>query len=335
MTILITGGCGFIGTNFIDYWLKNHSENIWNIDNLTYAANHAYRSNHNELYNFVFGNIVNSELLHDVINSAKPRAIIHFAAETHVDNSIASPKAFIDTNINGTFALLESSLGYWETLCETERQSFRFINISTDEVYGSLSTEDDCFTEESPIKPNSPYSASKASADALVRSFMQTYRMPTITTRCSNNFGPYQNMEKLIPTVIRSILTEQKIPIYGDGKQIRDWLYVEDHITAIIAVLKYGTPGAVYNIGGANEIENLTLIKTICSYFDNKFDLQDGKIFGDLASFVDDRAGHDFRYAIDNKKIVSQTGWTPRFGFQPALEKTIETYSGNSKNFDK
>lgn len=337
MTILITGGCGFIGSNFITSWLPDNTEEIWNVDNLTYASNRAYASD-KPLYNFIKGDIRDTDLLKDIIKTIQPRAIINFAAETHVDNSINSPRLFVDTNINGTYGLLEASLAYWRSLSSSQRKTFRLINISTDEVYGSLKKDQASFTEKSSINPNSPYSASKASADSLARAFFKTYGLPIITTRCSNNFGPFQHKEKLIPTVVHSILSGEKIPIYGNGQQIRDWIYVQDHIAAVRALLRCGLPGHTYNIGGNNELQNIVLIQLICNYFELKYDSPKGGLFNKLAHFVDDRPGHDLRYSVSCQKIRKEIGWSSKYDFGKALGSTIDSLaaaftSDNASNF--
>lgn len=327
MSILVTGGCGFIGTNFVLNWLTSKSEPIINVDCLTYAANISTANLKKDNYTFLKGDINDEDLLANTLRTFSPRAILHFAAETHVDRSINAPHDFISTNVTGTYRVLSAALNYWDGLESLNRDTFRFINISTDEVYGSLKADERAFTEMTPIAPNSPYSASKASADLLVRSFSNTYGLPTITTRCSNNFGPYQNKEKFIPTIINSILEDQPIPIYGDGKQIRDWLNVDDHVTAINMTLDKGETGGVYNIGGGYETSNLELAKQICCHFDGSRNKREGFHFDRLCSFVDDRLGHDFRYAIDSSLIQRTCGWRPGHDIQKPLELTIDWYT--------
>ena len=326
MTILVTGGCGFIGSHFVLDWLTNAHEEVWNIDNLTYAADKTICDLPDKSHTFVEGTICDTEMITEVLASSQPRAIIHFAAETHVDQSIEDPAIFIKTNVLGTHSLLKASQKYWQQLTEERKNKFKLINISTDEVYGSLKTDELPFSESSQICPNSPYSASKASADHLVHSFHHTYGLPSITTRCTNNFGPRQHREKLIPTVIHSIQSNQKIPVYGNGENIRDWIFVKDHIDAINCVLRNGNIGAVYNIGTNNELKNIDLIKMICRYFEQKQRLKEEEIFNSLVHFVEDRPGHDFRYAINASKIETDLGWKKAHNFEIALQKTIDSY---------
>ena len=328
MTVFITGGSGFIGSNFIVEWLKLHDQPIVNFDKLTYAGNAenlALVSGH-EKYTFIQGDITDSTALNRAIKQTQPSTIIHFAAETHVDRSIDGPAAFIETNIVGTFHLLSQALGFWKSLHEDVKATFRFIHISTDEVYGALGPNDPAFTETTRYSPNSPYSASKASSDHLVQSFSKTYKFPAIITNCSNNFGPYQFPEKLIPMVIYNALHEEPLPLYGDGLQIRDWLYVADHCSAIRCVLSEGKLGEVYNIGGKNQWSNIDVVRKICSLLDSKRPRPSGVSYEKLISHIKDRPGHDRRYAIDSTKIETDLSWRPVESFESGLEKTIDWY---------
>ena len=327
MTILVTGGCGFIGTNFISNWFQRTVEPIVNIDCMTYAANSACIDHppHKNLTNLNV-DITDTEAVGEIFCAYHPRAIIHFAAESHVDRSIASADQFIKTNINGTYALLVNALNYLESAGKDIGDSFRFIHVSTDEVFGSLQPDDRGFNETTAYKPSSPYSASKAASDHLVRCYYETFGLPSIVTNCSNNYGPHQNVEKFIPTVLNSFLKGQKIPVYGDGQQIRDWLFVEDHCAALMCVLESGIPGESYNIGGKCEKTNLELIE--CIYDELKRtrpDLLDRPL-DEYVSFVDDRLGHDRRYAIDNSKIQRELGWEPVHDFACGMSKTISWY---------
>lgn len=327
--ILITGGAGFIGSNFIPYYLKkNPDDQIVNLDLLTYAGDlqNLQEVESNENYTFVKGDICNRELLEDLFNKHQFNAVIHFAAESHVDNSIKNPDAFIQTNVFGTFTVLDVAKNYWLDSSNNYKEAFRnarFHHISTDEVYGSLGKEG-LFTENTPYAPNSPYSASKASSDFLVRSYFHTYGVNVVTTNCSNNYGPKQHQEKLIPTIIRKAIAGENIPIYGDGKNIRDWLYVIDHCNAIELVFKKGKAGETYNVGGNNEHNNLFIANTICKILD-KIQPKE-KSYNKQISFVKDRLGHDFRYAIDASKIESELGWKANENFETGIEKTIEWY---------
>jgi len=332
-SILITGGCGFIGTNFVEYWFKQFEDTepvqIVNLDLLTYAANNEARRKFtalNDYYYFVHGSINYADLVTEILETHKPYALINFAAESHVDNSIEDPYSFVKTNVDGTFTLLECSRKYYE-----KNKDFRFIHISTDEVYGTLSKDDPAFTEETNYKPNSPYSASKAASDHLVRAYYHTYGLPTITTNCSNNYGPYQHKEKFIPTIIRKALAGKDIPIYGDGEQIRDWLYVEDHCKAIKLVLEKGRVGETYNIGGDCERNNLFVANLICGALDLKvpLDRKGKKSYSDLIKSVTDRPGHDRRYAINFNKIKKELGWIPEETFLTGINKTLEYYIAN------
>lgn len=330
MTILVTGGAGFIGTNFVHDWIANSDETVINVDNLTYAGNYnnlqSLESNPQHI--FIKSDINNNDLIADTLKKYKPRAIINFAAESHVDRSILGPRDFIETNILGTFNLLNTSKEYWINLETKLKVDFRFLHISTDEVYGSLSASEEPFTELHRYEPNSPYSASKASSDHLVRSWYHTYGFPVLTTNCSNNYGPYHFPEKLIPLVITNALDEKNLPIYGDGMQIRDWLYVNDHARAIKCVLEKGSIGEVYNIGGWNEKPNIEIVKTICSLLDELKPSKKGP-YSRLIKFIKDRPGHDQRYAIDATKIYKKLGWKPSETFDTGIRKTVEWYLAN------
>jgi len=330
-TILVTGGAGFIGANFVPYFLKKYSNyKIINLDKLTYAGdieNLREISEHGN-YEFVKGDICNRELIEYLFKKHDIRGVIHFAAESHVDNSISGPEVFIKTNVNGTFTLLDVARNYWMDApfkCKKEYEGCRFHHISTDEVYGTLG-DTGLFREDIPYAPNSPYSSSKASSDLLVRAYFHTYGMDVTTSNCSNNYGPKQHSEKLIPTIIRKALAEENIPIYGDGKNIRDWLYVMDHCTGIDLVFHTGKSGETYNIGGRNERDNLFIVSHICSVLDEKKPRNDGSSYKDLISFVKDRAGHDRRYAIDATKIETELGWKADENFETGIIKTIDWY---------
>ena len=325
MTVLITGGCGFIGTNFVRNWLCSMNEKLINVDKLSYAAVHETADIHDANYNFVKLDIKQTKELKFLLQEYKPRAVIHFAAESHVDRSINKPSNFIETNVEGTFSLLDASKDYFSRLDDKQKSLFKFINVSTDEVYGSLQKNDPPFTEQSSINPSSPYSASKASADLIARSYYKTYGLPVIISRCSNNFGEYQHQEKFIPTVINSIASGKEIPIYGDGNQVRDWIYVADHIEALMTLLRHAKPGSLYNIGGDNELENIALARLICVIMAEK-KMREPSYYDDLIVSVTDRLGHDFRYAINNQKINSDWNWRPKHQFKDALSSTIEWY---------
>lgn len=325
MTVILTGGCGFIGTNFVKKWLKTYTESLINIDKLTYAANKELSNISNVNYQFIKQDILNKQEILRLLRKYKPRAVIHLAAETHVDRSIVAPIDFVNTNINGTFSLLQATLEYYNCLDEKLKGRFKFLNISTDEVYGSLELDQEGFTEMSPILPSSAYSASKASADLLAYSFYKTYSLPVITTRCSNNFGPFQNEEKFIPKIIKSILSGNKIPIYGKGKQIRDWIFVNDHVDALLLVLERGLIGSIYNIGGGVEITNIQLTKKIYNIVKKNYAVEIEEL-DKFLEYVEDRAGHDFRYAIQSKSIRDNLGWSPKFNFETALSDTINSY---------
>ncbi len=331
MTILVTGGSGFIGSNFILNWIKKSSEKIINVDKLTYAGNEENLENikDNDQYVFIKSDINDCHNYKNEFLNNDIRAVINFAAESHVDRSISSPSKFMQTNIIGTFNLLETSKKYWNDLSEKKKKNFRFVHVSTDEVYGSLSLDEQPFTENNKYKPNSPYSASKASSDHLVRVYNKTYNFPTLITNCSNNYGPFQYPEKLIPLVINNAIREKPLPIYGDGKQIRDWLYVEDHCNAIIEVLNNGFPFEVYNIGGNNEIQNIDIAIIICEKLDILKRRDNGKSYKELISFVKDRPGHDTRYAINNAKIKKELNWSPNEDFKSGISRTIDWYLKN------
>ena len=325
--IIITGGAGFIGSNFVMDWLAEYNEPVINLDKLTYAGNkeNLQLLNNNEYHHFIHGDIGDVQLITRLLNEHQPRAIINFAAESHVDRSIHGPSDFIETNIIGTFNLLETTRNYWQALPEHEQKAFRFLHVSTDEVYGSLKQEDPAFTEQNRYEPNSPYSASKAASDHLVRAYHHTYGLPVLTTNCSNNYGPYQFPEKLIPVVITNALAAKPLPIYGDGLNVRDWLYVSDHCAAIRQVLAQGQVGEVYNIGGWNEMTNIEIVTTICYLLDELRPDPEGS-YTRLISYVQDRLGHDRRYAIDARKIERELGWRPAETFKTGIRKTVQWY---------
>jgi len=327
MTILVTGGAGFIGANFVRTTLESSDETIINLDKLTYAGNlESLQSvSQNDRHIFEKGDIADVALIDSLLSKYKPRAIVNFAAESHVDRSILGPEAFIETNIVGTFRLLEASRRYWAEMDAGKQATFRYLQVSTDEVYGSLAPNDAAFSETNRYEPNSPYSASKASSDHLVRSYQHTYGLPTLTTNCSNNYGPFQFPEKLIPLIIHNALDGKPLPIYGDGQQIRDWLYVEDHCDAIRSVLANGRVGETYNVGGESEMTNLDVVSIVCEILDRLKPRDKGKYF-DLVTYVTDRPGHDRRYAVDISKIKSELGWTPAESFETGIEKTVRWY---------
>ena len=326
--ILATGCAGFIGSNFVHTWLECHDEPVVNLDKLTYAGNLDNLSSlaQDARHIFVQGDIGDRSLVDALLAKYKPRAVLNFAAESHVDRSIHGPGDFIQTNVVGTFNLLESVRAYWFALTEAEKQAFRFLHVSTDEVYGTLSPEDPPFVESNPFEPNSPYAASKASSDHLVRAWHHTYGLPVLTTNCSNNYGPFHFPEKLIPLVILNALNGKPLPIYGDGQQVRDWLYVKDHCTAIARVLEAGRVGETYNIGGWNEKANLDVMRIICTRLDKLRPRPDGKSYAEQITFVKDRLGHDRRYAIDARKIERELGWKPKETFESGIEKTVQWY---------
>ncbi len=334
--ILVTGGAGFIGSNFVLKWLAEREEPVLNLDKLTYAGNPATLKSlaGNPRHIFARGDIGDSGLVDALLAQHKPRAIVNFAAESHVDRSIHGPADFIETNIMGTFRLLESVRGYWQTLDRAGATDFRFVHISTDEVYGSLAEDDGAFCETNPHRPNSPYSASKAASDHLVRAWHGTYDVPVVTTNCSNNYGPYQFPEKLIPLVIHNALADKPLPVYGDGAQVRDWLYVEDHCRAIERVLEAGVPGEVYNVGGWNEKKNLDVVRSICTILDELRPKGGNRVYSDQIALVKDRPGHDRRYAIDANKIERELGWRPRETFETGLRKTVNWYLENAEWVD-
>ena len=329
--IFVTGGAGFIGSNFILKWLNYSEESILNIDNLSYAANLKNLSavEKDIRYKFEKVNIQNQQKIEDLFFENKPRAIINFAAESHVDKSIEGPEAFINANILGTFSMLNAALNYYKVISKEEKRSFRFIHVSTDEVFGSLKKEDQSSNEKSAYKPNSPYSASKAASDHLVRAWFHTYGLPTITSNCTNNYGPRQFTEKLIPLMISNAVKGKKLPIYGDGKNIRDWLYVEDHCSAIIKILEKGKVGETYNIGGNSEKNNNEIVSEICKILDSISPREDKTSYLSQIEYVEDRAGHDFRYSLDISKINKELGWFPEQTFSVGLEKTIKWYLDN------
>lgn len=329
--ILVTGGAGFIGSNFVLDWLEQSDEPVVNLDKLTYAGN---LDNLTSLANdgrhiFVKGDIGDFELVKRLLNEHKPRAVLNFAAESHVDRSIHGPEDFIQTNVVGTFHLLEAVRAYWSALEDEEKAAFKFLHVSTDEVYGTLEKNDPPFNERNRYEPNSPYSASKAASDHLVRAYHHTYGLPVLTTNCSNNYGPYHFPEKLIPLVIHNALNGKPLPIYGDGQQIRDWLFVKDHCTAIRRVLSAGRLGETYNVGGWNEKPNLEVVHTICDILDELKPRADGQSYKSQITFVKDRPGHDRRYAIDATKLEKELGWKPAETFETGIRKTVQWYLDN------
>ncbi|MBB4866402.1 dTDP-glucose 4,6-dehydratase [Pseudomonas nitritireducens] len=331
MSILVTGSAGFIGANFVLDWLAHHDEPVVSFDKLTYAGN---RQNLESLesdprHSFVVGDIGDSTLVSELLLQHRPRAVLHFAAESHVDRSIEGPEEFIQTNIVGTFRLLECVRSYWASLPSEQKQAFRFLHVSTDEVYGSLLPDAPAFTEQHRYEPNSPYSASKAASDHLVRAYHHTYGLPVLTTNCSNNYGPYHFPEKLIPLVIHNALAGKPLPIYGDGQQIRDWLYVKDHCSAIRRVLEAGTLGETYNVGGWNEKANIEVVRALCKILDQECPRLDGASYSQQITFVKDRAGHDRRYAIDASRLERELGWRPQETFESGIRKTVRWYLDN------
>jgi dTDP-glucose 4,6-dehydratase len=331
MTILVTGCAGFIGSNFVHTWFSSSDETVVNLDKLTYAGNLANLDalKGDARHIFVQGDIGDRGLVSKLLTEHKPRAVLNFAAESHVDRSIHGPGDFIETNVVGTFNLLESVRAYWQELQEAEKTTFRFLHVSTDEVYGTLSPSDPPFAETKAFEPNSPYSASKAASDHLVRAWCHTYGLPVLTTNCSNNYGPYHFPEKLIPLVLLNALAGKPLPIYGDGQQVRDWLYVEDHCRAIARVLEMGKVGETYNIGGWNEKPNLDVVHTLCSVLDELKPRADGKRYAEQITYVKDRPGHDRRYAIDARKIERDLGWKPQETFETGIRKTVLWYLSN------
>jgi dTDP-glucose 4,6-dehydratase len=327
MTILVTGGAGFIGSNFVLDWLRQSDEPVINLDALTYAGNleNLAALAGDARHTFVKGDICDRALVDRLLAEHRPRAIVHFAAESHVDRSIHGPGAFMKTNVEGTFTLLEAARAHWSTLADDAKAAFRFHHVSTDEVYGSLKPADPPFAETNAYEPNSPYSASKAASDHLVRAWHHTYGLPVVTTNCSNNYGPYHFPEKLIPLMIVNALAGKPLPVYGDGQQIRDWLYVTDHCSGIRAVLAGGRPGETYNIGGWNEKANIDIVKTVCALLDELKPSADGP-YARLITYVKDRPGHDRRYAIDARKIERELGWRPAETFETGIRKTVQWY---------
>jgi dTDP-glucose 4,6-dehydratase len=331
MTIIVTGGAGFIGSNFVLDWLAAHNEPVVNLDKLTYAGNlqNLVDVQNNPHHVFVQGDIGDFELVSGLLEKYRPRAIVNFAAESHVDRSIHGPEDFIQTNIVGTFRLLEAVRAYWGRLPVSDKTAFRFLHVSTDEVYGSLEKSDPAFKETNRYEPNSPYSASKAASDHLVRAYHHTYGLPVLTTNCSNNYGPYHFPEKLIPLCIHNALGGKPLPIYGDGQQIRDWLYVKDHCSAIRRVLEAGQLGETYNVGGWNEKANLEVVNTLCAMLDELSPRSDGLSYATQITFVKDRPGHDRRYAIDATKLERELGWKPAETFETGMRKTVQWYLGH------
>ncbi len=331
-SILVTGGSGFIGSNFVLDWLAVGGGPVINLDKLTYAGNPANLASvaTNPAYTFVHGDICDAELVAGLLREHSPRAVVHFAAESHVDRSIVGPEAFLRTNIDGTFTLLRAARGYYDSLNGEERAGFRFLHVSTDEVYGTLTPEAPAFHEETPYAPNSPYAASKASSDHLVRAWVHTYGLPAIITNCSNNYGPYQFPEKLIPLMIANALQGKALPVYGDGQQVRDWLYVQDHCRAIRTVLERGRVGETYNVGGGNQRSNLQVVTTLCALLDEMVPESKFKPHLQLVKYVTDRPGHDRRYAIDARKLEGELGWRAQESFETGLRKTVEWYLANT-----
>ena len=325
---MVTGGAGFIGANFVLDWLAQHNEPVVNLDKLTYAGNLETLASlqGDSRHVFVQGDIGDAALVARLLAEHRPRAVVNFAAESHVDRSIHAPEDFIQTNIVGTFHLLEAVRAYWGGLAGAEREAFRLLHVSTDEVYGSLGKDDPAFTETHRYEPNSPYSASKAASDHLVRAYHHTYGLPVLTTNCSNNYGPFHFPEKLIPLMIVNALAGKALPVYGDGMQVRDWLYVKDHCSAIRRVLEAGRLGEVYNVGGWNEKPNIEIVNTVCALLDELRPRADGQPYASQISFVADRPGHDRRYAIDARKLEAELGWKPAETFESGIRKTVQWY---------
>ena len=326
-TILVTGGAGFIGANFVHHWLAGRDGRIVNLDKLTYAGNPENLAAHagGTRHELVRGDIGDRALVASLLRQHAPVAVINFAAESHVDRSISGPAAFVETNLVGTFGLLDEVKAYWSSLEGSARDAFRFLHVSTDEVYGSLGPDDPAFSETTPYAPNSPYSASKAGSDHLVRAYHHTYGLPTLTTNCSNNYGPYQFPEKLIPLIIHNALAGKPLPIYGDGSNVRDWLHVEDHCAAIARVLDAGRPGETYNVGGNSERRNIDVVHTLCGILDELSPRSSGR-YAEQITFVRDRPGHDQRYAIDPAKIATELGWQPSYTFESGMRQTVQWY---------
>ena len=326
--IVVTGGAGFIGSNFVRHWLQSESDTVVNLDKLTYAGNLGNLTGLEDdpRHVFVRGDICDADQVDALLERHRPRAIVHFAAESHVDRSIHGPEDFMQTNVIGTFRLLESARGFWSKLGESDKGSFRFLHVSTDEVYGTLGPKDPAFSETTPYAPNSPYSASKAGSDHVARAYFHTYGLPVLTTNCSNNYGPYQFPEKLIPLMILNALSGKPLPVYGDGQQVRDWLYVEDHCAAIRTVLAKGALGETYNVGGKAERANIDVVRAICTILEESSSSRSSGAYENLISHVPDRPGHDRRYAMDTQKIESELGWKPRETFDSGLRKTVQWY---------
>ncbi|MDT8991122.1 dTDP-glucose 4,6-dehydratase [Curvibacter sp. APW13] len=331
MTILVTGGAGFIGSNFVLDWLAQSNETVINLDKLSYAGNlqNLASLQGDSRHTFVQGDIGDAAVVGPLLRDHGVRAVVNFAAESHVDRSIHGPEAFVQNNIVGTFHLLEAVRAYWSELPAQGKSGFRFLHVSTDEVYGSLAKDDPAFTERNPHEPNSPYSASKAASDHLVRAWHHTYGLPVLTTNCSNNYGPYHFPEKLIPLMIVNALAGKPLPVYGDGQQIRDWLYVKDHCSAIRRVLEAGRVGETYNVGGWNEKANIDIVQTVCTLLDELQPRADGKRYAEQITYVADRPGHDRRYAIDARKIERELGWKPAETFDTGIAKTVRWYLDN------
>ncbi len=331
--ILVTGGAGFIGANFVLDWLAGSQEPVVNLDKLTYAGNLQTLASlqSDSRHHFVQGDIGDAELVARLLAEHRPRAIVNFAAESHVDRSIHGPEDFVQTNVVGTFRLLDAARHYWQSLPAAEKEAFRFLHVSTDEVYGSLSAQAPAFTESHSYEPNSPYSASKAASDHLVRAWHHTYGLPVLTTNCSNNYGPFHFPEKLIPLMIVNALAGKNLPVYGDGMQIRDWLYVKDHCSAIRRVLEAGRLGETYNVGGWNEKPNIEIVQTICALLDELRPRADGRSYKEQITYVTDRPGHDRRYAIDARKLERELGWKPAETFDTGIRKTVEWYIANQE----
>jgi len=334
--ILVTGGAGFIGSNFVLEWFAAGNGPVVNLDKLTYAGNpeNLASISDNSAYTFVRGDICDLELVTDLLKRYRPRAIVHFAAESHVDRSILGPEAFLRTNIDGTFTLLRAAKAYLDSQDEEERGRFRFLHVSTDEVYGTLAPEDPAFHEQTPYAPNSPYAASKAASDHLVRAWVHTYNLPAIITNCSNNYGPYQFPEKLIPLMIANARSGKPLPVYGDGQQVRDWLYVADHCRALMSVLERGRIGETYNVGGCNQRTNLEVVTTLCALLDELLPGSEFRPHKQLITYVADRPGHDRRYAINAEKLERELGWSPEESFETGLRKTVEWYLTNTEWVD-
>lgn len=333
MAIFVTGGAGFIGSNFVLDWLADSDELVINLDKLTYAGNlqNLASLEDNPRHIFIHGDIADENLIAALLTQHQPRAVVNFAAESHVDRSISGPSAFIQTNIVATFQLLETARAYWGNLDATHKEDFRFLHVSTDEVYGSLEKNAPAFTESHRYEPNSPYSASKAASDHLVRAYHHTYGLPVVTTNCSNNYGPFHFPEKLIPLMIVNAQAGKLLPVYGDGQQIRDWLYVKDHCSAIRQVLAKGRLGETYNIGGWNEKPNIEIVHTVCALLDELCPRTDGKPYKEQIAYVTDRPGHDKRYAIDASKIKNELGWEPAETFETGIRKTVQWYLDNAQ----